>query len=53
MNSIYEDLSVGYYNKYLKLYSEELEREFAEEDPYDKYTLYKKLSKIKRKVSKR
>ena len=29
MEFIYETLSIGYYNNYLKCYSEELEKEFA------------------------
>lgn len=48
-----EALAVGYYNNYLKSYSEELEKELANEEPCDKYTMYKKLNKIKRRVNKK
>lgn len=48
-----ETLSIGFYNFYLKSYSEELEKEFQNEKPCDKYTIYKRLSNLKRKVNKK
>lgn len=50
---VIETLSVGYYNYYIKKYSEELQKEFADEEPCDKYTLYKRLSKVRRNVDKK
>jgi hypothetical protein len=44
---VIETLSVGAYNYYILQYSEALQEEFKSEEPLDKYTLYKKLSKIK------
>lgn len=46
-------LSTGYYNFYMKKYSEELSKEFADEQPTDKYTLYKRLSKVRRNVDRK
>lgn len=48
-----ETLSVGYYNYYIKKYSEELQNEFQDEEPCDKYSLYKKLTKVRRTVDKK
>lgn len=52
-DDVIETLSVGYYNYYIIKYSEELQKEFEDEKPCDKYTLYKKMSSVKRRVDKR
>ena len=48
-----ETLSVGYYNYYMKKYFEELQKEFADERPTDKYALYKRLTKVRRTVDRK
>jgi hypothetical protein len=44
---------VGYYNFYVTKYAEELEKEFGDEKPSDKYTLYKKLTSVRRTVDRK
>ena len=50
---VIETLSVGYYNFYMKKYFEELQAEFGDEKPCDKYTLYKRLTKVRRNVDRK
>lgn len=50
---VIETLSVGYYNYFIKKYAEELQREFADEEPCDKYTLYKRLARVRRNIHKK
>lgn len=52
-DEVIEILSVGFYNFYLKCYSDELRKEFESEKPCDKYTVYKKLSRIRRNTNKK
>ena len=44
-------MSVGAYNYYILQYSEALSREFSDEQPLDRYTLYRRLNRIKNETA--